>query len=425
MMASVETAARIDVPTAGEERVSAQVLVCLGSTFAEPGSPLGFRVMIPLLEALHARLTDGPNGRSPILLAHPALPGIPEERLRKEQVRSVSYAPASDARTAWLQTAADYRIARDLMVEHQCTCCLMLGAQAQDVDPDTLLAMIDAVLRGEADVAVPCYETEVDEGLLNNALLYPLMRSIFDCDVRMPLAVDIAMSARMCERMGQVATKMSASAQATTLLWPTAEAAAAGFAITEIASGRRPDLHAGELDLNAVLALVAGSLFVEVESKAQFWQRTRPDVPVKRVGNGAGRQDGGCATDKAEVSALIENFRLGYGNLHEIWALVLPPNSLLGLKKLSLMPVETFRMSDALWVRVVYDFLLAHRLRTINRGHLLGALTPLYLAWVATYLLECGNTGDSRKHIEALAQAFEADKPYLVSRWRWPDRFNP
>jgi hypothetical protein len=29
------------------------------------------------------------------------------------------------------------------------------------------------------------------------------------------------------------------------------------------------------------------------------------------------------------------------------------------------------------------------------------------------------------KHIEALAAAFEADKPYLVARWRWPDRFNP
>lgn len=424
-MGSVETAARIDMPPAGEERVAAQVLVCLGSTFAEPGSPLGFRAVVPLVEALHARLADGPNGRSPILIAHPALPSMPEDRLRTDLVRSVSYTPASDARMAWLQTAADYRIARDLMVENQCTCCLMLGAEAQDMNQDTLLAMIDAVLRGDADLAVPCYETEVDEALLNSAMLYPLMRSIFDCDVRMPLAVDLAMSARMCERMGQVASKMSAGAQGTTLLWPTAEAASAGFSITEIASPRRPDLHPGDMDLNAILALVAGSLFVEVESKAQFWQRTRPDVPVRRIGPATQKPDSGCATDKDEVASLIDTFRLGYGNLHEIWALVLPPNSLLGLKKLSLMPLETFRMSDALWVRVVYDFLLAHRLRTINRGHLLGALTPLYLAWVATYLLECGNTGDSRRHIEALAQAFEADKPYLVSRWRWPDRFNP
>ena len=45
-----------------------------------------------------------------------------------------------------------------------------------------------------------------------------------------------------------------------------------------------------------------------------------------------------------------------------------------------------FRMPDSLWARIVYDFLLAYRLRTINRGHLLGALIPLYLAWVASHL---------------------------------------
>jgi hypothetical protein len=86
-------------------------------------------------------------------------------------------------------------------------------------------------------------------------------------------------------------------------------------------------------------------------------------------------------------------------------------------------------MPDALWARIVYDFILAYRLRTLHRGHLLGALTPLYLAWVASHLLLTSTTGAEtmapEKHIEALAAAFEADKPYLVSRWRWPDRFNP
>ena len=123
---------------------------------------------------------------------------------------------------------------------------------------------------------------------------------------------------------------------------------------------------------------------------------------------------------------MLDSFRLAYSNLHEIWSLVLPPNSLLGLKKLSLMPPASFRMADSLWARIVYDFILAYRLRTLNRGHLLGALTPLYLAWVASHLL-LTSSGDiaPEKHIEALATAFETDKPYLVSRWRWPDRFNP
>jgi hypothetical protein len=59
----------------------------------------------------------------------------------------------------------------------------------------------------------------------------------------------------------------------------------------------------------------------------------------------------------------------------------------------------------------------------------MGALTPLYLAWVASHVrlgsipAPYGLSPDA--HVEAVAAAFEADKPYLVSRWRWPDRFNP
>jgi hypothetical protein len=29
------------------------------------------------------------------------------------------------------------------------------------------------------------------------------------------------------------------------------------------------------------------------------------------------------------------------------------------------------------------------------------------------------------QRIEALCLAYEAEKGYLISRWRWPDRFNP
>src|SRR5580698_4811159 len=83
------------------------------------------------------------------------------------------------------------------------------------------------------------------------------------------------------------------------------------------------------------------------------------------------------------------------------------------------MPPENFRMPDTLWVRIVYDFMLAFRLRTINRGHLLGALTPLYLAWTASHLTLISKGTPPEKHIQDLAIAFETDKPYLVSRWRW------
>ena len=107
--------------------------------------------------------------------------------------------------------------------------------------------------------------------------------------------------------------------------------------------------------------------------------------------------------------------------------MVLPPSTLFELRKLARLPVEQFRMPDELWVRIVYDFCLAHRLRTISRDHLLKSMTPLYLGWVASYAQDLKASGATTPEgrLERLSLAYEADKPYLVSRWRWPDRFNP
>ena len=124
---------------------------------------------------------------------------------------------------------------------------------------------------------------------------------------------------------------------------------------------------------------------------------------------------------------ILDSFLLGSKNLDEVWRLIVPPNSLLELRRLTRLPSEQFRMPDDLWASVVYDFALAYRLRTISRGHLLGALTPLYLGWVASYVREVSTLSNAaaEQRLEQLARAWEEKKPYLLSRWRWPDRFNP
>ncbi len=129
-------------------------------------------------------------------------------------------------------------------------------------------------------------------------------------------------------------------------------------------------------NLNAILALLTGSLFADIEAKAAFWQRPRRLPPPRHAIADLPLVDG-----TSDVGPMIEAFRLAYLNLQEIWSLVLPPATLLGLKRLSVVDATSFRMPESLWARIVFDFLIAYRLRTINRGHLLGALTPLYLAW--------------------------------------------
>lgn len=354
-------------------------------------------------------------------------------------LRVATYTPTASTPAAWILTPADFLNTQKLLQDHPAPACLLLGPESQSLTPDSLRALADAVLTGHNDLATPRYELGPRDGLVNSAILYPVTRALFATRPRYPLAVDLALSPRMVERLAACAQRAASANQPAALIWPVAEAATANFALTEVPSGPRSLPPPDTIDLNTLLAQVAGSFFADLDAKAAFWQRPRLAYPPKPAPPHAGPTSAPPAPEPAEIAdvqPMIDSFCLAYTNLLEIWSLVLPPNSLLGLKKMSALPPADFRMPDALWARIVYDFALAYRLRTINRGHLLGALTPLYLAWVASHLLQTGAaipdseasgkpSLSAEAHIEALATAFEADKPYLVSRWRWPDRFNP
>jgi len=328
--------------------------------------------------------------------------------------------PTSATNASWTLTAADFLSAYQLAGEHEARAILMLGPRSSSLQSTALRDLANAVLASSADLAISCYDLPPNAGLINSAILYPLTRSLFASRVRFPLAIDLGLSLRMAERLAAVAQKSMGLNQSDALLWPVNEAAVAAFVTSEVEVGPRATPQPAENDINAILASVTGSLFADIDVKAAFWQRVRYLPPPRYPFPHAPSAD--AATD---ISPMLDAFRLAYTNLQEIWSLVLPPNTLLGLKRLSVTEGAEFRMPDSLWARIVFDFLIAYRLRTINRGHLLGALIPLYLAWVASHINITASGTNPERHIEAVAAAFEADKPYLVSRWRWPDRFNP
>lgn len=325
--------------------------------------------------------------------------------------------PQSSA--GWMLKLADFVNAYEIGKEHQVRAILMLGPGADSLNPRALRGLADEVLAGLTDLALARYMLPPHAGLINSAILYPLTRALFATRARFPLAIDIGLSVRMAERLATAAQRFATANQDDALLWPVNEAIAAGFAIDEVDVGTRNVPQPSEPDINTIIALVTGSLFSDIEAKATFWQRPRRLPPIRRPLAETAMADGA-----ADVVRMVEAFRLANANLQEVWSLVLPPNTLLALKRFSVLDASVFRMPENLWARIVYDFVIAYRLRTINRGHLLGALIPLYLAWVAGHLNVTASGASSERHIEAVAAAFEADKPYLVARWRWPDRFN-
>lgn len=394
------------------------------STATEPAAhPPRLLVCVPSLpdDALQTFLEDLATvfRRDEVLIASPDLeepefsPSLPVTVLDSARVRN-----------DWVLTAGDFIAANDLAQKHDAAQILLLGADVCSLPPICIRQMADQITAG-TDLSVPIYSLGAHDGLVASALLYPLTRALFAANVRFPLPMDAAMSRRMSDRMASVA-KRHAGSQPDTLLWPVTEAATAALSVRQADSEAAIPAPPASSDFNTLFANVTGGIFADIEAKAPFWQRARGLATTHVGSRGLETKAGSANSDVAEeLPGMVDAFRLAYKNLQELWSLALPPQSLLALKKLSLSEPSAFAIAPALWARIVYDFALAYHLRTLNRGHLMGAFTPLYLGWVASTLRVTADEVSAAAYREETAAAFEREKPYLVARWRWPDRFNP
>ena len=348
----------------------------------------------------------------------------PEQAETDTQLRFVPYSlPAgSPSRIPWLPAASTYQALFAMARELGVSGCAVIGPDLAALNTNFLAPMMAPMLEKRCELAMPLYALGKFDGLLNSSILAPLTRALYGRRVRFPLAPDFCLSGNMIPQL-EVALQRT-TAQGQTLFWPATEAAIRDSGICQVHVDTRHLPSADGVDLSTVLAETVGPLFLEMTTNAPLWQRVRGSQAVETTGTPVAPP---ADVAHADTTPMLETFQLGFRNLQEVWSLVLPPVTLLELKRLARPSTDRFYMPDELWVRIIYDFALAYRLRTISRAHLLGALTPLYLGWVASYALEVGNASgaEAEQRLEKLARAYEEGKPYLLSRWRWPDRFNP
>lgn len=301
---------------------------------------------------------------------------------------------------------------------------LMVGSPAEAVTAALVQTLAQPLLEGACDVVAPRYARQKFDGLIESGIIYPLSRALYGKRLRGAIGLDFGFSPRVVERWAAAAPSRGGDAASGRPAWIIPQAVADNCSVGQAnLPSRLPPAPAQ--DVSATLARVLGSFFVDMERHAPLWQRVIRSQAVPAFGPVV--LPAAADVGSPDVPPLVESFRLAYRNLQEIWGLVLPPATLLDLKRLTLLPIAEFRLPDELWARIVYDFAVGHRLRTINRDHLLGALTPAYLAWVASYALEVHDMPPPfvEARLEHLCVAYETQKPYLLRRWRWPDRFNP
>lgn len=302
--------------------------------------------------------------------------------------------------------------------------CVIFDGAVRTVSPQWIDWLARPVVEHAFDFVSPYYCRHPFEGALTKGLVYPLVRALYGIRMRQPAAAEFACSGRLVDHFLDDDLWERDGAQVGIDLRLTTSAASGDFRFGEASLGIRTHHARGEevLDLGTTIVQVVGSLFADLESRAGQWQRTRGSIPVQRLGSPSPTAP--VQASHVDVERLIESYRLGYRELRDIWTWVLPPRTIVDLRRLVDLSQAQFRLDDELWARIVYDFAMGHRLRVLPREHLLRSLVPLYSGWLASFVSQVRDFDPEAtdRRVDDLAAVFEAQKPYLISRWRWPER---
>jgi hypothetical protein len=162
---------------------------------------------------------------------------------------------------------------------------------------------------------------------------------------------------------------------------------------------------------------VVGTLFKLAGRYESRWMRVRGSHPIPEYGF-----ERVVAPEQITVNhaKLIDNFEQARLTERGAWADMLAPEQ---LERVMTLDVDgepsTFGFSAELWIRCLFDALVAYHRRGADTEGILAALTPLYFGRTAGFISETLDmtTDQAERVIDAQARQFEELKPYLIGRW--------
>ena len=296
---------------------------------------------------------------------------------------------------------------------------VMLNADLSSMTSEWLRGLALPVLKDDYGLMLPLYRRYRYDGTLTQALVVPLMRSLFGRQLAHPLAEEFACSGAAADFFLQQPIWDTELGQQGLEFWLPAAAIEQGLTVGQSVLGPRTVAAAAHppAPLGRTVGRVAGALFALADRTESFWLDVHGSEPVVSFGVPPEPLPGGPPVDP---SLMQVGFVQGVRDLLPVWERILAPENLGQVLELSDRPLERFRFSDRLWTRVVYDFVLAYRTRVVYRSHAAQSLAPLYLGRAASVVLETHGRPPLAmlQGAARLGGMFEEEKPYLVDRWR-------
>jgi glycosyltransferase involved in cell wall biosynthesis len=347
--------------------------------------------------------TESPDYIEKIILVSPR---------HKLQRISFTYQGTSGKGTA---VRALFEVARELKVKAM----VMVDSDLRSIVPEWVELLAGPILKGGYDFVAPMYARYKYDGTITNNISYPLTRALYGQRIRQPIGGDFAISGDLVARYLELDTFDELTARFGIDIWMTHTAINEGFAVCQARLGAKiHDAKDPASDLGPMFRQVVGTLFNLAGHYEDRWLRVRGSHPIPEYGF-----ERVVAPEEISVNhaKLIDNLDQARLTQADSWAEMLSEEQLERVMRLELPEDPTqFHFPAELWVRCLYDALVAYHRPGMDRERLLAALTPLYFGRTAGFISQTleMTTDQAERVIDDQAREFEELKPYLATRWR-------
>ena len=292
---------------------------------------------------------------------------------------------------------------------------VLMDGDLLSIKPGWIQTISNPIIYGRADLTVPYYIRDKNDGVITNNLVYPFTRALYGVDIRQPIAGEFALSRNLYEVLREhplFPPDFGVDIFIVTV------AAAEGMEVKEGLYSLK--IHESttrylepEKFLIPMFRKVTGSMFELTKYYEDYWK------------NGSRLQHKGFYREsfsqkpipvKIDIDALKKSFHNEFESAKGIMRHFLPSEILTDLENI----VKNDGTFDSdLWVEVVYNYAAAykHTEREPDKYLLLDSLKTLWIGRFVSYCIETEDmdVNEAETVLQKQAEVFEEKFNYLAS----------
>ena len=302
-------------------------------------------------------------------------------------------------------------------VELDVQACICIDADLRSITPDWMRYMLEPIWEHDYDYVAPLYARYKYDGTITNNLVYCLTRALYGKRIRQPIGGDFAFAGWLARHYLEQPVWDTDVARFGIDIWMTLQAVVMGARICQTNLGvKLHDAKDPASALGPMFQQVCGTLFRQIEQDSSFWSRVEGSEPIPTFGLDHMLEPEAFAIDHLH---LVQGFQQGFRTAQPLYQQIFSAPVYQALTQAEQAQPDRLHIPNQLWARLLYELVVTYHHLDEHRATLIPYITPLYLGQVASFVNQTlsHDFGEAEAVIESLAQNFEQEKPYLLSRW--------